>query len=332
VNAGRIQLKDLLRDAESRLTAAGLTKAGIGELLAPARELARETDFWRYQSDGIAVYLAHGFFRYFRLPLKLTAFVTVAERFDVAPLLPVWTAQDRFYLLALSRKQAKLFEATRFAISELGAKGLPESLPEVLGYAVDESARQQHTLKPGLPEDELLYFRQIDAALRNAIPDQRVPLVLAGVEEAVSLHRQANTYATLLDGFVAGNPDRLGSDELHAKAVKIAQAHYDQLRNQAAIEYKERRDATRTSNDLNEILPAAFQGRVFYLFVGAGAEKWGRFDPEQNAVLVHESAERGDQELLNLAVIQTILNGGSVYALAAADVPDGGLLAAVFRY
>lgn len=332
VEEGRIQLKRLLRDAGARLASVGLTKAGVGELLEPARQLTRDSDFWRYQSDGLALYLAHGYFRCFRLPLKFPAFVAVADRFEITPLLPMWTSENPFYLLALSRNQVKLFHGTRYAISQAEARGLPLSLHETLGYSVSESQRQQHTLRPGLPEDELLYFRQIDEALQCTLKDPRVPLVLAGVEKATSLYRQINTYAGLLDGCVAGNPDRLSAEDLHAKAKKIVQAHYDQRKNQAARQYTERTDAAKISRELREILPAASQGRIHYLFVAAGGEKWGRFDPEQNAVSVHESAEKGDQELLNLCVIQTIVHGGSVFPLEPSEMPDGSLIAAQYRY
>ncbi|MBI3934058.1 MAG: hypothetical protein HY316_05155 [Acidobacteria bacterium] len=332
VEEGRIQLKDLLRDAEARLAAAGLTKAGVEEVLTPAWQLTQETEFWRYQSDGLALFLAPGNFQSFRLPLKLPAFVTVADRFEITPLLPIWTSEDRFYLLALSRKQVKLFEGTRYAISELDGKGLPRSLPETLESSVDESQRQHHTVRPGLPEDELLYFRQIDKGLRELLTGQRVPLVLAGVENAASLYRQVNTYAGLLRDCISGNPDKLRANELHGKARKIVQAHYDEERKQATAQYQERAAAASVSKELREILPAASQGRIYSLFVAAGAEKWGRFDSEQNVVLVHESAERGDQELLNLAVILTILHAGSVYALAPTEMPDGSLIAARFRY
>jgi hypothetical protein len=332
VEEGRIVLKDLLRDAESRLAGAGLLKSAAVELLSPVRQLVQRSMFWRYQSDGLALFLTHGFFRYFRLPLRLPAFVTIEERFEITPLLPLWTSENRFYLLALSLNQTRLFHGTRYAIAALDARDLPRSLHDALERSADESKRQQHTLKPGLPEDELLYFRQIDKGLREAIKDQRVPLVLAGVEDAMSLYRQANTYAGLLDKGVPGSPDRLSTEDLYAKARKIVEAHYDQAKSQAVRQYRERLDPAKTAKELREILPAAYQGRVYHLFVAAGGETWGRFDPEQNAVTVHESAERGDQELLNLAVIQTILHGGTVYALDPCEMPDGVLIAALFRY
>jgi len=47
---------------------------------------------------------------------------------------------------------------------------------------------------------------------------------------------------------------------------------------------------------------------------------------------VHETEEPGDEDLLDVAAIQTVLNSGTVYAVKAEEVPGGGPAAALFRY
>lgn len=327
-----IRLKNLLRDAEGRLLAHGLRRIDARGLLSPAQQLLDMKYLWESQGLGLAVFLAPGLFRYFRLPLQFQELALVAERFHVNPLLPLWVAEDRFYLLAFSRNRARLFEGTRYTISELDVKGIPRSLSEALEYGVDQSQRRQHTMIPGLPKDILLYFRGVDKGLQDLLRGQRVPLVLAGVEEAFPLYRQVNTYAGLLDHGIPGNPDRLSATELRAAAQKIVQAYYDRVRNQALAQYREEPNARKTSKELGEILPAAYEGRVYHLFVASGAQQWGSFDPSQNVVTVHGEAQTGDENLLNLLTIQAILHGGSVYTVMPSDMPDNSLLAAVFRY
>jgi hypothetical protein len=68
------------------------------------------------------------------------------------------------------------------------------------------------------------------------------------------------------------------------------------------------------------------------LFVAVGFQQWGTFDPATNTVWVHEEAEPGDEDLLDFAAIQTLLNRGTVYAVEPEKVPDETLLAAVSRY
>ncbi len=90
--------------------------------------------------------------------------------------------------------------------------------------------------------------------------------------------------------------------------------------------------ANKISTSLSETVPTAYFGRVEELFVAVGVQQWGSFDPTANEVRIHAIAEPGDQDLLDAAAIQTLLNGGTVYAVPPDRVPDAAPLAAVFRY
>ncbi len=52
----------------------------------------------------------------------------------------------------------------------------------------------------------------------------------------------------------------------------------------------------------------------------------------EQALPVHRVARYHDDDLLDIAATQTLLHSGSVYAVEQAKVPDGELVAAVFRY
>ncbi len=52
--------------------------------------------------------------------------------FLVAPLLPLLTADGRFYVLAVSQNSVRLFQGTRFTISPVDLKGAPHNLAEAL--------------------------------------------------------------------------------------------------------------------------------------------------------------------------------------------------------
>jgi hypothetical protein len=68
------------------------------------------------------------------------------------------------------------------------------------------------------------------------------------------------------------------------------------------------------------------------LFVAAGSELWGTFDPQTSRVAVHPTRQAGDEDLVNLAATQTLLSGGTVYCVAPDRMPADAPLAAVFRY
>jgi hypothetical protein len=46
----------------------------------------------------------------------------------------------------------------------------------------------------------------------------------------------------------------------------------------------------------------------------------------------HSAEQTGDEDLLDFAAIHTLLNSGTVYAVAPEYVPDIRPLAAIFRY
>ncbi|MHB9097584.1 MAG: hypothetical protein ACYC5X_07160, partial [Syntrophales bacterium] len=81
-----------------------------------------------------------------------------------------------------------------------------------------------------------------------------------------------------------------------------------------------------------EIIPAAAHGRVGQLFVAAGRQHWGTFDAQSGAIELHRKPEPAGEDLLEVAAVQTFLNGGSVFIMPPEKMPDATDLAAVFRY
>jgi len=346
-----VRLKNLLRGAESQLLAAGIPKMKAGELLAPARQLEGRSSFWRHQSDGLAIFLAPGLFQYFRLPVQFQEFVLAADRFEIKPLLPLFTVGGRFYLLALSRKRVRLFEGTQYGLRELELPGVPQGIQEVLKYDVREKEQQVHT-GTGAPGAEgkhravfhgqavgvddakeriLQYFLQIDKGLRP-LKGQHVPLILAGVKELFPIYRRANSYEHLIEDGVEGNPEVLNTDELHEAAWQILERDSERLRNQAAARYKDLLNSGKASKDLAEILRSVYQGRVDFVLLLPADERWGTFHPENGRLVVHDQRQPGDQDLLNLVAIETVLHRGALYTFQPQAMPDRLPVAAVYRY
>ena len=86
-----IRFKNLLKEAENRLSASGARPPEIQELFKPARSLVDDPLFWQHQGDGLAVFLSADYFKKFRLPLTFQESVTLARRFHFTPLLPYFS-------------------------------------------------------------------------------------------------------------------------------------------------------------------------------------------------------------------------------------------------
>jgi hypothetical protein len=178
----------------------------------------------------------------------------------------------------------------------------------------------------------LEYFRQIDRGLHDILRDEQAPLVLAGVEYLQPIYREANTYTHLIESGVTGNPDHLEIDALHEQAWPLVEPIFLQALQEATAKYNRYAGSEQASDDLSAIVPAAYFGRVDVLIIALGVQQWGRFDHNTAGVtLAPEEGEEGE-DLLNLAALHTILNGGSVYAVEPDAVPSSRSVAAVYRY
>jgi hypothetical protein len=344
-----IRLKNLLGQAEERLVASGLRSPHARDLLKPAQALLDDPAFWRHLSDGLALFAAPELFRTYRLPLDLREQLIVAQRLHVKPLLTLFMGDGHFFILALSQNQVRLLEATRYAVDELDLEGVPSSMAEALPSDRGEKQLQFQTRTRGGtgeraavfhghdPADEakgqiLRYFQRVDEGLREVLREEQAPLVLAGVDYLLPLYREANSYPHLLAEGITGSSETIKAADLHEQAWAIVEPHFAAAQHQALGDYAQKAGTGLTSNRVDEVVPAAYHGRVGLLWVALGAEVWGRYDPEAGIIDRRDEPVPGDEDLLDLAALQTILKGGTVYAVEPKAVPGSGSLAALFRY
>jgi len=169
--------------------------------------------------------------------------------------------------------------------------------------------------------------------LHNLLGDNRRPLVLAGVDYLFPIYKEASTYTHLMDEGIAGNPEQLSAEDLHKQAWVILQPYFGKTKADAITQYGQSLNDKRASNDINEIVPAAYYGKVELLFVASDFQYWGVFNPATNVVITHQKQGLDDEDdLLDFAAIQTFIHGGIIYTVKMESVPGKPPLAAVFRY
>jgi hypothetical protein len=352
-----IRLANLLDEAQRFLEDGGSGREAEG-ILAPARSLLKDEDFWQHQSRGLALFLSPDGMRRYRLPIELRERVVVSERFHVKPLLPLLTGDGRFHVLALSQARVRLFDASRDSIRAIDLHDVPESLRDVVGYDWEEKSLQFHSAAagaraaragPGAGQGVVFhghgsakddtkpevrkYVQAVDRGVLRLLPDRRRPLVLAAVDYVAAMYRATSKYPNITGQIVEGNPDRLSPEELRDEAWKIVEPQFQATRDAATARYRELGSGNthHTSDELETIVPAAFAGRVQTLFVARDVEQWGRYDPETTQLLLHGKRGNGDDDLLDVAAAETLVRDGEIYALDAEDMP-GSPIAAIFRY
>ena len=342
-----IRLKNLVRQTEEKLLALGMRGQDAKELLQPIHELNINDEFWQHQSDGLAIFLSPNQFRYYCLPIAFPELTVVSDRFHIKPLLQLMSGDGTFYVLGLSQNQVRLFQGTRYHLDEVELTDVPTNMAAALQYNEPEKSLQLHTgsskgnsaISHGQgagnedhKNDLLSYFRQVNNGLESFLKNQPAPLILAGVDYLLPIYHEANTYAHLLPDGISGNPETLTLEELHTQAWQIAQPYFNLAKVSTISHYEELQGSEKTANTIEKVVPAAYFQRVETLFVPIGETVWGVFDPEGNSVQIHAQQETGDEDLLDLAALHTLTNGGTVYAVEQKYVPEHKAIAAILRY
>jgi hypothetical protein len=170
----------------------------------------------------------------------------------------------------------------------------------------------------------------VDRAISQLLNSSGIPLILAGVAEDIVLYRQAATYRHVLEETIAGSPtagspswksdeeliritDRILRNDLNRRSVVALNQAYEKLR------------PARLLTNIDRILDAVAEGRVHQLYLNQGARHPGL---PGNVKKDHW----GEEDLLNLAAVETFLYGGQAFELPSVDMPDHTLAAAVLRY
>jgi hypothetical protein len=356
VRQDAIRLRNLIARAAEWLAAGGARSDEAQSLLAPARALLEDEGFWRAQSGGLALFLAPGAFECFKLALEPPEAVVVGKRFQLRELLPALDDGDRFFLLAISARRARLFEGDRSGIVERRDLASPAGVVELsaktdydetIGAAPATRSRAA-TGAGGVPaahgfgdDPEALhkallvdYLRRVADAAREAIgPGRREPVILAAQPVVQGQFRRLARLDGLRDERLALNPDPVSEEELHRRAEAVATRGAGRAAAEACerFEHLSAREGNRVMTKLEEIIRAAAEGRIERLFLAADEHLWGEVDGE--GILTAESAPRARaDDLLNVAALETLRRGGEVCSLPKAQMPRHGLSAAILRY
>jgi hypothetical protein len=182
-------------------------------------------------------------------------------------------------------------------------------------------------------KDEYLahFYKQVDRGLNEMLRGKTAPVVPVGVEYELALYRALSTYPHLAEEGVQGAPNSLKAGEMHARALDAMSRQYGKKVDDALAEYNHKVGGG-ASNRLKDIIPAAHDGRVLTLLVSDSLETTGSFDETTYTVKGRETGTSEDEDLVNDAVVQTILHAGQVFVVPNSKMPNGAPLSAIFRF
>ncbi|HLT41716.1 MAG TPA: hypothetical protein VKZ95_03350 [Sphingobacteriaceae bacterium] len=347
--ADNIAFKNSLQEITNTLKQKGTDQTVIQKLLEPGYELLRNDSFWRNLNHGLALFIADGFFKYIKMNETPQAEVLMNNSFFLKPLVNAMTVKEYFYLLVISKKQAKLFKADYFGMQLIEIDEMPNGVEDVIHF--DEKGNQKlfrtesggagrganyHGQGSGAPDEKehlAIYLQEVDETIwKEVLSTENVPLLLAGVEYLLPIYKSVSSYKYISDQSITGSQEHEDLNILYSKAREVMEPYFRERTTKALENYANQSATALTSTTPEEVIPAAHYGRIWHLFVRKDEHIWGTFDEMENKLILRDAKEDDDECLMDKAVIKTILNGGDVHFLNNEDMPEGSVMAALMRY
>lgn len=336
----KLNLKNQLRFVKNKLQKDGMPVDKIENFVKPIEDLLLDNKFWKYQSDGLAIFLSEGFFTYYTVPVYFKEYSILSNNFYVRPLLYLFNDDGLFYVLTLTTSEVKLFEGTRHTFTKIDIKDLvPGQLEDVVGYDYEQK-NLQHRSQSGMNSGTLIhgqgeanakvnselkhFLNEVDKGITKLFhEDQRPPLILACVENIYGMYAKVNTYTNLFPKHIKESPSHLEDIILHEKAWLIVEDYFTQFRKEKLEKFNALLGTGKTATQIDEIIPAALDGKIETLFIENLEDVFGTYDPEKRLTTIADNEKQPNVSLLNLAAINVIEKGGNVFILDKEEIPEG---------
>ena len=275
-----IRVKNLVTEGTNRLLGE-FSKREVGPLLDRLNELVTAIDY-EYTLDGLMLAVNRDMAREYVLPFTLDERVVVDETFFTRDLVHALNRARRYWVLALSEQQTRLFAATREHLEEIRTGGFPmrHSGPggaTVLpgGVGVNTSAYRD--------ERHRQFFRDVDNAFRTFMAEDPMPLAVAGVDRYLAFFREVSAADEII-ATLSGNFDHLTPHDLGRRIWPYASDGFTARRREVLQHLDTAVGLRRVASTLAEVWHLAGLGRGKVLVVEQGyhqparVNQWGHLD------------------------------------------------------
>lgn len=345
----RIQLKNILKEAEERLVSMGYGGREAAELLKPCTLLLDDALFWQKQDKTLALFISESSFKHFRLPITSEETLSVSNKYYLRPLIKYLSSDTRFNVLTLSQSEIKLYKAGAYDIERVD---VPEIDELVENYIPANELRQEATSPKGAAggatsflhgynemsqteKNEISkHLRTIDKEVSRVLKDSGAPLLVYSVDYIYPMYKEVNTYPHLMEESIKGSPVGASLRDIHDKAMEIVVPRCESTLEREIEKFNTLKgtDSKLSSCDAAEITKMALQGRVERLFVADGVQQWGFLDNDTGEIIVDNREGEKHMDILDRALIAAMENGGKVYVLDKERMPVIKPAAAILRY
>jgi hypothetical protein len=291
----------------------------IERLLHPFHLLDSDVAFWRHTREGLAVLASDGRARVFLLQRTVKPLAVITGRFHTLPLVRIAMSMQRCHVLALTSREARVYEATVWRDPAGITLDRLDPVPLVVtpgrdaceallrGDVIDEETVEPHRVERGMGPagragaravhggvgskrddigaDTEIFLRHVDTVVREQVSRPvGLPLVLVAGPRLAASFRGLSRNDRLLDEHVAKDPHLMSRDELAAAVAPVFETATAAQVAREVRAFGHARDHGLAATDLADIGRATVAGRVATLLVETDRFEPGVFDHGTGAI------------------------------------------------
>jgi len=355
VDKMRIKYKNLLADAERKLQEDwDFNRRESKKILQEAEKLTGELSFWQHQSKGMALFIGPGFLEYFKVSVDINKQLYINRDFNIIGILEEYFDDKQYLVLVLSKKSCQFYHVSKNNIDKIDVPGMPKTREEFIeGVKIEDEPRYTshatgHASGTGSGQkaifhgeemgddvyDDLMqkYFKKINEAIEKYVVKTTKPLILMCVENIFPAYQEISTYPQLVNDFVKGNYDNVTADKIKKLSQEKVDNFFEEQMSEKITEYHKRKNTEKSSSDLKEIVISSFLGKVDQLFIKKESSQPGKYNTEENEVVLANNYSKEYYDLYNFAAKKAFSTGAEIHFFPEEKMPDNTDIAAIFRF
>ena len=307
----RIVVKNLLTKGIDRLHGE-FKKRDVAAVTKNLNKLVDRVD-WKHTLDGLALFASKDEATSVYLPFKVKPRVVVDASFATRDLVFTLNRAPRYRVLVLTEKPTRLFEATTNVLTEHTDKPFP--MIHIGAGGASKLPGGQGINRSGVrDESHRQFFRQVDDALAALQKEDRLPLVVVGVDRYLAFYQEITKEPDAIVGLVAGSYDDPSPSKLGKIVWPVFKAGSTLVRTRALVRLSQAVSANRHASGIDQVWRAAFDKRCQILLVESDFEYPADSSAEGDRLLPYTG--KGPQALDDAVdeVIERVLaDGGEVF-------------------
>ena len=322
-----VQLKNLVKEAENRLLA-DFPKREVQALIDKLKTLAAAIDH-RQHLESLILFVNQDIAEYVRLPIQVEDRVVIDHTFATRDLIRGMHHQANYYVLALSRDEARLIEAADDkVIQELGFPfPLKNEYTQIAHINPSDATRQRSLIEE--------FFNQVDKAVNEARKGNPLPVLIVSEQENYSTYlKVADQPQTIFEIFLRRSKQAGQDYAIVSDAWKLVREYTVNKNNARKAELQKAVSQHKFVSDTNEIYQAIKAGRIQTLFIEQGLFQPAKIQNERIIYVSDDQREEPDviDDIYDELIELNMDFGGDVVFLPKGELTKFNGFGAITRY